>query len=525
MTSLLHPLSRWLESRSPKQDYLICFAMGALNALAMPPVYFVPILLVTFPALLRLLDKCMTSKQVFLKTFLFFFAFHVFGLYWINFALFVDFANNWWVLPFALSGLPALMAVYPAIGALIWHRLAWHGSARILLLIVLFAASDWIRGWAFTGFPWNLWGYTWVAFEPMLQSAALIGMYGMTLLTLIFAFLPAFFFKNTADRFGKIFCIAFVVVVFCLLAWGTGRLQTDLPESNHPFIIRIVQPNIAQQAKWAPDTREQHERILWGLSLQTAQQTPHMVVWPETSLPLVNTGDVRRLEYMLQEAFHPGTMLAAGVAEIETDPATEQTSVYNRIGFYHPDGKRAGFYDKFHLVPFGEFLPFEQYWPVKPVAFSGGSMTAGPGVRTFHIGNVPAFSALICYEVLFPGETVLETDRPQWILNSTNDAWYGNTSGPYQHLAITRARAVEEGLPVVRAANTGISAMIDPMGRIVDSLPLNAQGIIDRALPASLEPTIFARCGNWIFFAMLGTLWAMAWTWQRQRSPVVHQVK
>jgi len=516
---------RWLDTRTVKQDYLLCFVMGLLNALAMPPVYCVPILLVTFPVLIRLLDKAPLSKQVFFKTFFFFFGFHVAGLYWINFALLVDIANNWWVLPFALSGLPMLMAIYPAFGAFFWHRLAWKGSARLLALIVIFAASDWIRGWAFTGFPWNLWGYTWVFFAPMLQSTALTGMYGLTLITLVIVCIPVFFWKNYQDRFGRIFLTGFAVLMIVLLAWGTGRLNTPLPQSEHPFIVRIVQPNIEQEAKWQPGAREQHERKLWTLSIQPTPVMPNIILWPETSIPLVGTEDVRHLEAMLQELLPEHSILAAGIADVQFDPDTNQSKVFNRIGFYDRTGHRIGFYDKFHLVPFGEFLPFEKYWPVKPVAFSGGSMSRGPGLQTFHIDNTPPFSALICYEVLFPGETVLHRERPQWILNVTNDAWYGNTSGPYQHLAIARARAVEEGLPLVRAANTGVSAVIDPMGRIVASLPLGTDGYLDQALPASLQRTVFGHYGNWIFLMMLTLVGGLAWIGQRQRSPAIRHVE
>ena len=524
MKNALTNFFRWLDSRSLKQDYWLCLLLGALNALAMPPVYCVPILLITFPLLIKLLDKSLTGKQVFIKTFLFFFAFHVFGLYWINFALFIDFAHNWWVMPFALSGLPMLMAIYPALGALLWHRLAWQGPARLLLLTVLWALSDWLRGWVMTGFPWNLWGYTWAAFAPMLQSVALMGMYGLTFLTLIFACLPMFFSKNYRSRFSTLFCIGFAVLMLALLAWGAGRLATPLPHSATPYTVRIVQPNISQEAKWQPGAREAHDRKLWAHTMQVAKVTPDMVLWPETSMPLVSTSDVRLLQEMLPQALSDKTILAAGVAELEENDTTQQTEMFNRIGFYNRDGQRLGAYDKFHLVPFGEFLPFEKYWPVKPVALSNDSMSRGVGVRTFHLPHTPPFSALICYEVLFPGAAVLEKDRPQWIVNATNDGWYGNTSGPYQHLAITRSRAVEEGLPVVRAANTGISAVIDPMGRVVASLPLNSEGIIDQALPASLAPTLFARFGNNIFFAMLVAGWLFAWFWQIQRTPTLRHV-
>jgi apolipoprotein N-acyltransferase len=515
---------RWLDTRSDKQDYLFCLLLGALNALAMPPVYFFPILLVSFPIFIRLLDKSQTTSRAFWKTFLFFFAFHVVGLYWISAALFVDIAGDWWVLPLSLSGLPALMALYPAIAVIIWHRLAWQGSARLIALIVLLALTEWIRGVAFTGFPWNAWGYTWVAFLPVMQIVAVIGIYGLTIATLIFAFLPVFFARHYRDRFSRVFVGGFIVFVVAMVAWGAGRLQTTLPAQSKPYMVRIVQPNIAQTMKWNPQIRAANERKLWAHTIQKSDVTPDIVIWPETSISLFDTMDVRRMELMLQQLVDPKTVLAAGVMETELgDNGAEE--YFNRLSFYNNDGHRIGSYDKTHLVPFGEFLPFQEYWPVRPVAFKNGSMTRGKGIETLTLNGVPPVSPLICYEAIFSGAVARNKPRPQWILNVTNDAWYGTTTGPYQHLAITRARAIEEGLPVVRAANTGISAVIDPFGRVIQKLPLNSEGIIDQALPQSLKPTFFARYGNKIFFVLLAGLWCLAWAWQRARVVIMPQVK
>lgn len=517
LTRSFAPLARWLDERTPRQDLLLCALLGALNALAMPPVYFVPILLISFPVFVFLLDKSMTVRSVAWKTFLFFFTYHVAGLYWINFALFVDIKNNWWVIPFALSGLPFLMALYPTIATWLWYRMGWTGAARLVFLIVLLGLSEWVRGWAFTGFPWNLWGYAWVFALPVMQTVALIGIYGLTFLTLFFACLPLFFSARYNDRFGRACVMVFAVVAVGLCAWGYGRAIQPLPHSQQPFNIRIVQPNIAQAAKVSAEARNENERRLWGLTMAPSAQPLHMVVWPETALPLFSTYDVRRLQQALQMVFTNDTVLAAGALEIERDPDSDKAKIFNRIAFYRNDGHRESFYDKFHLVPFGEFLPFEQYWPVRPVAFAGGSMQAGEGLKTIHLDNIPPFSPLICYEVLFPSEVALKHDRPAWLLAATNDAWYGNTSGPYQHLAITRTRAIEEGIPVIRAANTGISAIIDPMGRIEKSLALNNEGVIDSELPAALAPTPFSRFGNSLFLGLVAVIGVIAF-WQQRRN-------
>lgn len=519
-----HHFLRWLGARTPRQDMLVCLVLGGLNALAMPPVYLFPVLLVTFPVFIRLLDKSFKTIHAFLKAFLFFFAFHVAGLYWIAAALFIDIAHNWWVLPFALSGLPAALALYPAIAVMVWQRLAWQGSARLLSLIVLLSISDWVRGWLFTGFPWNLWGYAWVAYGPVMQSVALFGVYGLSCATLIFACLPVFFTRNYKDRFSKSFCAIFGMVAIIMLAWGFGRANTPLPIAENAYLVRIVQPNIVQDMKWDPDTRLAHELKLWGLTIANTSVSPDIIVWPETAISLYSTSDVRRLDSALHEFMPPQAILATGVLEMENDPATGRDLYYNRLSFYNAAGQRMGRYDKTHLVPFGEFLPFQEYWPVRPIAFANGSMSRGIGLQTLTMTGIPALSPLICYEVLFPGAAALDTPRPAWILNVTNDAWYGNTSGPYQHLAIARTRAIEEGLPVVRSANTGISAMIDPMGRIVEYLPLNTGGVIDQPLPASLKPTLFSRFGNKLLFVILGLLWLVAWRFQRRRVVTLDHV-
>lgn len=524
MTQKIQNFFRWLDTRSDKQDYLICALLGALNALAMPPVYFFPILLVTFPLFIRLLDKSLTTLRAFFKTFLFFFAFHIFGLYWISAALFVDIANNWWVLPFALSGLPALLALYPSLAIALWQRMAWQGSARLVALIVLLALTEWIRGWLFTGFPWNSWGYAWVGFLPVMQSVALFGIYGLSLTTLIFACLPVFFTRHYHDRFSRAFCGIFAVLIIGLMAWGIGRLSIPLPEQKDAAIIRIVQPNIRQEIKWDPEIRAANERKLWMHTIEPAQKKPTIVIWPETSITLFDTMDVRRMDAAQEELLPRGTTLAAGVLEIESDMDSGERHYYNRLSIYR-NNMRLATYDKSHLVPFGEFLPFQKYWPVKPVAFKNGSMTRGKGIQTIAEENLPSFSPLICYEVLFPGAAALNKPRPQWILNITNDAWYGNTSGPYQHLAITRTRAIEEGLPVARAANTGISAIIDPFGRIVKQLPLNSEGVIDQELPQSLKRTFFAKFGNSVFLILCGLLWLLAWGWQRKRLPTLQAIQ
>lgn len=500
---MTHGLTRFIDTGGAGRDAGLAVLFGALAVLAMPPFFMVPVLLVSFPVLLRLLDKAPTGKRIFWITFLFHFAFHVAGLYWVAAALFVDIHNNWWAVPFALFTLPALMAAYPASALWVWHRFGFVGAARVILLAVAVAVSEWARGTVFTGFPWNMWGYAWVDTAPILQSVSYIGIYGLTFATVFLSFAPVLLWDKYRGRGLHLVVMVVAAALLVAGAWGYGRLKQPATEYAPPYWVRIVQPNIIQQAKWDETQRALNELNLWHLTTQRAANVPRLVVWPETSFALTDTASVRQFDAARDALLWDGAVLAAGLFEAEDDPKTEKTAFYNRIGFYDRGATRLEKFDKHHLVPFGEYLPFEHLWPVRPIAFQAGSMTAGPGVRTVMVHDMPAASPLICYEVIFSGRVTDAKNRPAFLLNVTNDAWYGDTTGPHQHLAIARVRAVEHGLPLVRAANTGISAMIDPMGRITAKQDLNTRGVVDASLPVPLPQTFFDRFGNASFAALL----------------------
>lgn len=519
----MRALTNFFEKASLRKKALIAACLGIFGALAMPPLGFWPILFVIFPVLWIQLHSCLTTKQVFLMMWLFAFGYFTAGLYWIAAALFVDIAHNWWVLPFAVMGLPALMAFYPAAATALWHRLAWQGPARILLFIVLLSLSDIVRGTLFTGFPWNLWGYAWMDLLSVMQSVAWWGIYGQTLMTLLAVFAPLLWFQRSYVFPARVFVVAFGMVLLFAVLWGHGRLSQHYPMQPKQMMVRIVQPNIPQEAKWDAEQRAVHEQDIWRLTSQSAMQAPNIIIWPETAVTLVGTDDVRRMEEKIQTQLFPQAVLAMGVLDVGWDNKADKPVFYNRIGFYNATMGRLDAYDKTHLVPFGEYLPYQEYWPVRPVAFQAGRFSPGSGVQTIHLPNLPGFSPLICYEVLFPGDVAAKKDRPQWLLNVTNDAWYGKTSGPYQHLAIARTRAIEEGVPLVRAANTGVSAVIDPLGRIADMLPLGTQGVIDAPLPPALDATFYARHGQAVFYMMCVFLLGLASVWQlAQRKKIPH---
>jgi apolipoprotein N-acyltransferase len=250
---------------------------------------------------------------------------------------------------------------------------------------------------------------------------------------------------------------------------------------------------------------------LWRLSVNHENDkvaVPNLVVWPETAFALVDTMDVRTFQAQAEQHMPRDTYLASGVLEADVLPGSDEVTFYNRLGVFNHLGQPVASYSKSHLVPFGEYLPFQKYWPVTPPAVTAGAFTAGEGIKTEEIPNFPSFSGLVCYEVIFPDAVVDNTHRPGFMLNVTNDAWYGRTSGPYQHLAISQTRSVEQGLPMIRAANTGMSAMIDARGRLVAFLPLNETGRLDVPLPSPLHATLFARYGimTWGLLLIIASL-------------------
>lgn len=498
------------------------FAAGAVSCLALPPFNAVVFLFVSYIVLVWLIDGvCLTvsdagrgigedaKKRVaaaFRVGWLFGFGQFLVGLYWVSNALLVDAQSFGWAVPIAALLLPAGLSFFPALGiaAAAWF---WSpGSGRIFLLAACWAGAEWLRGHAFTGFPWNLIGYAWVEGDAMRQGAALVGIYGLSLVTVLLAAAPAVLAGAASRTWSARAFVGATAVAACVLwAWGSARMG-PFPNQNHPGIqLRVVQPNIDQHLKWRADKREHNlERHLLLSSGPGASAVSHLV-WPEAATPYY-LGRDRGARQRIGQILGADQILLAGSLRAETAP---DGTVQYWNGFHGIDGAGTvvATYDKSHLVPFGEYLPFRSVLSrvgLGRIAFGLGDYSAGPGRKTLEVPRTPPFSPLICYEVIFPGDVARRSPRPSWLLNLTNDAWYGMSTGPYQHLAMARMRAVEEGLPLVRSANTGVSAIIDPYGRFVARLGLGEGGVIDGPLPLGLEnEPIFARWGDAGFVGLL----------------------
>jgi apolipoprotein N-acyltransferase len=435
------------------------------------------------------------------------FGFFVAGLYWIAAALFVDIGHFWWLVPFAGMGVPAGLAIFTggALGAsyLLVRALRLGGTGRILALVLCWAAAEWLRGHVLTGFPWNLIGYAWSGAFPdglaMLQLVSIVGIYGLSLVTALAAALPA----RLGDFSGNRWMPAFgaVLLIALPIAWGSYRLAGGHPRDVPDVTLRLVQPSIAEAAKNDPTQVLVNFRRLFALSTSPGAEHASAVLWPEDAAPpfLDRDGGARKA---LAQAAPLGGYVITGT--VRTDPAPQApTHVWNSLVAIDRDGAIQATYDKFHLVPFGEYVPLRSILPMQKITPGTIDFSAGPGPRTITLPGLPPFSPLICYEAIFPGEVADPAHRPAWLLNITNDAWYGFTSGPFQHVAIARTRAIEEGLPLARVGNNGVSALFDPYGRVLARLDLDAIGVLDVKLPEALPPTPYSRYGDIPFFSAL----------------------
>jgi apolipoprotein N-acyltransferase len=482
---------------------------GMIVALSIPPFDFWPLLFVTFPVVLLMLEGI--EKKLRLQSFFlgwcFGFGYFIVTLHWIGFAFLVDADDYLWMMPFAVGGLAAAMAVYWGLASLC---VALSGRRRLPAALV-FAGSlamfEWLRGTLFTGFPWAAPGLASDGMGAVAQTASLWGAPALTLLIVLWAVTWPFIFNGPyLHRFTAVLIIAMLPLCW---AWGSYRLPHGAVANVDGIRIRVIQPNISQDSKW----RDENARAIFDQLLEMSARTapdgksPTHIIWPETAVSfLIDESAVAKVE--LAQLLGGNTTLVTGALrrDINTTGDGADNKVYNSVLTFDGSGTVVARYDKWRLVPGGEFLPFE--WLLESLGFRKvvtvpGSFAAGPGPASLAIPGAPDAGFGVCYEAIFPDRFVDPQKRPGWLINVTNDGWFGNSTGPYQHLAQARLRSIEQGLPMVRAANTGISAVIDPYGRIISSLPLSESGILDTSLPQALLPTFFADYGELIFFSAL----------------------
>ncbi len=474
--------------------YVTAWLLGGITALAFAPFEFLPALL-GFGGWLQLILAAERPRQAFFLGWCFGFGHFLASLYWIAIAFYTDPERFGPLAMPAVLLLAAYLALYPALaGWLIGQRRWRQPLAAGLALALAWIAAEWLRGHMLWGFPWNLVGYVFSGQPALSQLAALTGVYGLGIVAILAGAWPCTLLsgRGPARWLGPAMTLGLLAVLW---AGGSYRLA-GANDARVPGIhLRLVQANIAQHHKWDPTRRaEWFERHL-ALSRDPAGRATH-VIWPESATPYQLESDEAARRYIADVAPKGGLVLTGGERfALEQAPPKG----WNSLFAIDPAGSIVGRYDKSRLVPFGEFLPWRPVLSrigLKKVTEGSFDFVPGGGVTTLSLPGLPPFSPLICYEAIFTGGVALQDARPAWLLNVTNDAWFGQSTGPYQHFAMARLRTIEEGLPLVRAANTGISAVVDPWGRIRAELGLGQTGALDSDLPAALAaPTFYARWG------------------------------
>ena len=474
---------------------------GVLATLALPPVHIIPLLWISLPALVLLMDSAPRPRGAFADGWWWGFGHFSAGFYWVGYAMLVDPLRFGWMIPFAVFGLGGVVAVFVGLAAYGARRLAPAGPSRVLMLAAAWVLLEWSRSWVLTGFSWNLLGTVWLPVLPVAQFAALTGAYGLSLVTVMAAAMPVVLLMP-GIRYARTCALLpqFLLVVIGL--WGYARIPAQAQPVWPNVALRLVQGNVDQGAKWAPGMRWLHLRQHIDLSIQPGFETRTAVIWPETAAPVFIEQD-RDARDMLTEAVPPGGLLLTGAPRgLFVDDQLSQ--IWNSLQAVDGVGRIVGTYDKAHLVPFGEYVPLSKVLPLPKITAGSVDFSPGPGPRTLDLPGLPPVSPIICYEAIFPGQVVDKEHRPAWLLNITNDGWFGISAGPYQHFAAARLRAIEEGLPLARAANTGITAVVDPFGRVLMQLALGGRGYLDSALPKPISsPTPYALFGNMMAFLPL----------------------
>jgi len=463
-----------------------CLGAGALASLALPPFGLVLLALaLSYPALC--IARADSTRRAALIGGVSGFGWFLASLWWISLSLVTGDSNFWPLLPLPLLGIPLLLSLFWVPAAAAAHRVARSTGGRLAALMLCLGLCEWARGYVATGFPWNAPGYLFAAHLSLLQAASLVGLYGLSLLAIAWCLAPAFWMGG-----HRRLAVGLGLILPLFMAQGAIRLAlTPAPADEVPKIVRIVQPAVPQHEKWDRALRPQHLGRLQELS-RTVKPVPPLIIWPETAFAGLLDREGDRLRQTAWETLPFDGWLITGVPRFDS-----QRRLFNSAALIRSEGQVEALYDKRRLVPFGEYVPFRNLFPfadalVGPIDFSPGAenrLVAVPGYGRLQL--------LICYETLFPGvgrgAGGPQGTRPDILVNLTNDAWFGHTPGPWQHLAQARMRAVEEGLTMIRVANTGISAGFDPLGRQIAGIGLGESGFADLVVPPPLPPTVYAR--------------------------------
>jgi len=517
----LHDLAYRFACLTGWRLWLVVLLLGALSALALPPWNWFLLIVPGFTGLLLTIQSAGRARSAFAAGWWFGVGHFAVGFHWIAHAFLVDAATYGLLAPVAVAALAAGLAVFTGtVALLLWlieRRLNLSALGRVCLFAGLWTTSEWIRGWIFTGLPWNLIGTVWDGSDAMVQFVGFGGVYVLGLLTLIAATCAlALIDEAPAMRRWGTVAAAFGLLALVFAA-GHWRLSSAEPTWVDGVRLRLVQPNIPQHLKWKADLRASHVKTQIDLSRGPTEPggRPTHIIWAETAVPFNLSHDpplIRLLGSIAPKGGHLITGAPRGELGGEGGPA-----YWNSLHVIDDDGALNATYDKVHLVPFGEYVPMRGVLGFSKLTAGRVDFSPGSGSPVLDIPGLPPVAPLICYEVIFPAEVTALGSKPAWLLNVTNDAWFGMSAGPYQHLAAARLRAVEMGIPLVRVANTGISAVTDSYGRIIKRLDLGRQGVLDSGLPVRLSSAPpYGRWGDRITAAVLVFVLALALAFRRK---------
>lgn len=519
VTALAVGYAQWTRRLVRQRPFVAMFTAGAASTLAMAPLHLWPVLCLTLPVLLWSLDAASLGesrdwRQAAWRGWAFGFGYHFAGLYWIGFSFLVQAERFAALMPFAILGLTAALGIFFGVAGVGYRLLRPHlasDASRVVALALVVMSAEWLRGHILTGLPWNVLGYALTMPLPLMQWAGLVGIYVLTAITVIALTMPLVVLAGRGPRPGLTILAATVAPLTIATIYGTVQLGLH-PTSFDPAVrLRLVQPSFTQKDKF--DRSKRGEIFLRHLELsrqpaktagRSLSAAPTHIIWPEAAVPFFVRRNPGALA-AIAKALPDDVQVIAGSFRINAAPTVPNErvgafKVYNTAMIIGGDGRVKSFYDKIHLVPFGEYLPAQFLLGAlgfENLTRTAGGLAIGSGPRQLmDIAGLPPVEMLICYEASFPGEIVQGTERPGLMINLTNDAWFGSTSGPYQHFHQTRVRAVEQGVAMLRSANTGISAIVDPLGRVVSQLALDEVGVVDGAMPKPVRTPMYARYGR-----------------------------
>lgn len=478
--------------------------LGVVAALALPPYPFVPLFFIAIVCVLLLLAGQEKVWHAFGYGYCFGLGHFGLSMAWVANSFYAQAGVPEWTAPIMVTLMVMILSLFPAIAFLI-TRLLWHKHwfQRAMGFAGIFAFLEYGRGF-FTDFPWNPVSLIWWPSDAMSQALSILGSSGLGIMTLLMAGLLTPLFDGTVGRKHRLITPAVsLAIVVGFLGFGGVRLYLNQPTYNDDLVVRLVQPNIPQVEKWSDPLLLRNLSRHLNLSVSEPGEfgTPDIVIWGETAFPFNLEGSFQQDGELVRYSeatmnWMPDQVLITGANRNVLEP---EPQLNNSLYVLDGPGDILGRYDKSKLVPFGEYVPFRwalDIFGLQTLVPGTRDFNEGPGITTMNIEGIPAFSPLICYEIVFSDRVADDNNPPEWILNITNDAWFGDSAGPRQHFQMARARAIEEGIPVLRVAGTGISAAIGPYGRVLAALELNEQGILDTPLPQkSVQKTIFSIAG------------------------------